>query len=304
MKTLQNYKINYTEEPGSSLYPWAFQEIGKKGKQIGRDKIPFDYTVRFTAINLRYIASEDSESERPSLFSDEERKLASEFVSIESGGTIVADLRSGYFNGENYIDEGTSYSFLGCSRKVDKILLRIITAPEGKEYCVVDGYPSYKHDFGVEEDFVQITLGFTSERFAKLATSILSGNVHWLSLQMSSVDGLYTEWSHEVVADEIKLMPFACRGLNVKGADEERLQKLPGLRGVGEFHLYCGTVAELLSASVTEGTTEDEPNRLEELASSIIEETKRSADQAEKLGGLIAAQIWVIVAAAIILAVL
>src|SRR5437660_10662912 len=121
----------HTEPEHKSLYSWAIQEIDAQGKQIGRDQIPWQWSLYFTATSC--VLADNIEIE--SRFKGDETTPA--LPEIVQRQVIRARLCPGNRLADgDYFDE-TTFSMFGTGRALKSFQLEIhpIDDPAEKEGC-------------------------------------------------------------------------------------------------------------------------------------------------------------------------
>lgn len=234
-KVILNQESEY-----ESLYNWSLQELDAEGNKIGRDQIPWDWTLYFTATELALLdhfeIGQDYESDDP------EKKTVSEQQSI------VAKLSPG----DTRVDRpllGTGYSMFGTDRNITDFSLNIrpITEEEEQEKCMAWGCVSYT----AEADFIDETnpdtvlfyLSVSQATFARYAAMISSAEVDEAVFSVSGVAGFYSEWTPSISTNSIKVL--------TRGREHEvhipELCKIdpPRLGEVSETNLHLRRVIKL-----------------------------------------------------------
>jgi len=226
------------ESEYENLYKWSLQEHNENGKQIGENQIPWAWSLHFTASELRHIRS----IEYGKLYdSDEEGKKG-----ISEQETITGILHSGLCNDGKQLEDYVHYSLFGTNRIIKQFGLRIYKLDdasddeEDKEDCWLSGFASYttEMDFRDEttEDFVEIILRLSPERFDKLSELITLKRVDRFRLFLGQVSGFYSEWSPDILTHNIKILPRDS-DKNVVVIPENCKIEPPRLGEVGEFSL-------------------------------------------------------------------
>jgi hypothetical protein len=193
-----------TEPEYKNLYSWAIQEIDDHAKQIGRDQIPWDWTLSFTA-TLCVLA--DSIEVEAQLQSDEAAQ-----PTVGQSQHIRVQLRPGHpFYDEDYGRE-TTFSMFGTDRAIKSFELSIypITDPHKQERCTAWGSVSYTTEIDfrndTSDDCVIFYLHVKPDVFARYGAKIAHGLVDEITFSVGSVHGFYSEWSPEISTRSVKVL--------------------------------------------------------------------------------------------------
>lgn len=222
-----------TETEHSSLYKWCLQEFDSDGEQVGRDLIPWAWSLDFAVTKIHYAYS--LENNDPDRYRFDEEAKGSETdgsdIEITNSEVILAELVPA--EGGRY---RTSYSMVGTNREISNIQLRIEKAD--KDACAIWGNVSYTFelDFRYEtsDDLIEVHLQLTPEKFDELARMINSGGVDEASLRLSGVSGFYSDWSPEISTDFIKVLTPISNDHKVEAPEDADIDP-PRLGGVREF---------------------------------------------------------------------
>jgi hypothetical protein len=196
-----------TDPEYKNLYSWMLQEFDANGKQVGRDWVPWDCDLYFTASDLRVndtIAIEPTHT----------------FGMEPDGGKRVRQRHSisaTLHPGDSRRPERRrrcepSYSMFGTNREISDIGLHIETLGEGEteERCVALGSVSYTADFDFRDetqpDFIVFHLYVRPETFARYIEKLNSGAVDEVVFRSSKVLGFYSDWSPSITTDKIKVL--------------------------------------------------------------------------------------------------
>src|SRR5258708_5985931 len=151
----------HTEPEYKSLYSWAIHEIDSRGKQIGDDQIPWQWTLYFTATSCVLADSIEIESQ----FQREETAPPE----ILQSQVIHIQVRRGSPGG----DGETTFSMFGTDRAIKSFQLDIhpIADPAEQESCRTWGSVSYTAEIDFRDeisvDRVVFYLFVTPETFAR-----------------------------------------------------------------------------------------------------------------------------------------
>ncbi|MEV4934128.1 hypothetical protein [Sphingobium sp. LSP13-1-1.1] len=229
-----DYSVRYSDDSEfKNLYKWSLQEIDEDGKKVGRDLIPWDWSLNFTATEFTHSHS-TLLGERHWRGNDEPPEQPSQFIEREF---IRAELRPGYHNEDPRW--APSYSMLGTKRHVTSFGLYIQCSDDEKETCRVWGSLSYtmEIDFRDEtpDDSLQVYMTVSKARFDRLVERIKSRDFDIATVRIGGVDGFYSDWSPSISTDSVKILSSAKdhkvqlpEGLDIK---------LPQLGNVNEFDL-------------------------------------------------------------------
>jgi hypothetical protein len=253
-----------TETEYKSLYSWCLKETNNEGKQVGRDWIPFAYSVNFYATSFTTYSrfATDWAYNHSDEGDDKNRPIISE-------ATINAKLKIGYYDDSRWW-RSPPISMLGSSRNIEEINLRISRVDDAaSERCSIWGTVAYECeiDFRDErtEDCLEISIYLEGQKFDNLFNLISRREVDRLSLRLSLVKGFYSEWSPSISPEFIKVLENAeNQGLQI---DEEWKEKIPTLGKVGEFSLSVEK-----SASARLPKYADDDNWLDDIGSDEVEQ--------------------------------
>jgi hypothetical protein len=189
-----------TESEYKNLYSWHLKELDDAGKQIGRDQIPWEWSLYFTARNLRL-------RDFLQVALDDEGKPAAGNASRH----IVGELTPGRFAG-NELERIPRYSMLGTDRIIKDFSLEIRVTHENRpdETCEAWGGISFDSDVDfsatTEPDLVIFYLFVTPERFVHYSQMIESGAIDQVTLSLKSVPGFYSDWSPSISTYDVKVL--------------------------------------------------------------------------------------------------
>jgi hypothetical protein len=194
----------HTDPEYKNLYSWAINEIDAQGKRIGRDQIPWPWTLYFTATSCVLGDSFDIESQ-----SKEEEATAP--PKITQRQIIRLQLRPGRPSDDG--DE-TSFSMFGTDRTIKSFQLEIhpIVDPAARqESCQAWGSVSWTDkdeidSIGTTDDCVVFYLFVTLDTFARYGAKVAHGLVDEILLRVGSVAGFYSEWSPSISTNEVKVL--------------------------------------------------------------------------------------------------
>lgn len=194
-----DYSLRYSEEvKHKGLYKWCIREFDQDGEQVGRDQIPFVWSVIFSITKIDYVCTIEREHFGVEWTGADGELIDSDPESTELRHLILATLKP--------ID--TRLSMFGTKRRVDELILRIQQGDEDSCYVAASVGNTFETDFGSEDtpDFIEVYLTTTEERFDQLKGLVLGGLVDQCSLRLKRVKGLYSEWSPGISASQIKVL--------------------------------------------------------------------------------------------------
>jgi hypothetical protein len=236
----------HTEPKHKNLYKWAINEIGAEGELIGRDQIPWEWTLYFTATSC--VLSDSVEISQPLNFNFKvtaqdgtvtEKKSGDGKETIDQRQVIRVQLRSG----DEDNSRQTTYSMFGTDRVIESFQLHIhqLTDPAEPECCTAWGCVSYTSegaDFIDEttKDCIVFYFSVKPETFARYAAKIAHGSVDDIVLRVGKVDGFYSEWSPSISTDKVLVLTRG--GEHKVTAPLDAQLEPPRLGRVGDAALY------------------------------------------------------------------
>jgi hypothetical protein len=244
-----------------SLYTWAINEIDGNGKQVGRDQIPWPWTLHFTA--TKCFLNEDLdigiETPFPGKGEDTVATPTNETRKVTQGSVIRTTLRPGrpWRDGRR----SPTFSMFGTDRVIKSFELDIypITDPARQESCTTWGSVSYttEIDFRNEttDDCIVFYLFVKPGTFARYAQMIAHGSMDEMVLSVGSVAGFYSEWSPSISTDSVKVLT-AGNEQNVSLPSGIEL-KPPRLGDVADAKLYISRRLEF-GTQAPEATAPDD----------------------------------------------
>lgn len=196
------------ESEYASLYKWSLRECDDAGEQQGRDQVPWNWSVVFTATELTL--GEDLQFKVEVPLWKERKDDEEEAITSEEREYIRAELRPGYFADP---DGGARYSMFGTDRAIKSFQLSIYKREDETkpERCYAWGSLSYttEVDLGREEttdDTLQFYLHVSAQRFAHYVEMVRKYPANIIVLRLGRVRGLYSEWSPSIFANRIKVL--------------------------------------------------------------------------------------------------
>jgi len=228
-------KIRLSEESEfKSLYSWSLQEFNEEGQKVGSNHVPWDWSLYFTASELRHHQS--IEIHRSNGSDDEENNKP-----VEESETISAILHPGICRDGERLEDDTSYFMFGTNRRVKQFGLGIYKLEESddKERCALWGSVSYTTEIDFRDtttdDTVQIYLWLSPNRFNNLVEIIKAKRADIVQVHLSRVSGFYSEWSPSISTYNIKVLA-ASDDQEILCPDNCKIDP-PRLGEVGKFNL-------------------------------------------------------------------
>jgi hypothetical protein len=200
---LDNRVVLSTEREHKNLYSWSIKEYDDKGKQIGRDQIPWPWNLTFEVIELipyyrLQINKGDvlAEGDTVSQPSEVEEYLYGKLLPSVEGR------RAGI------------YSMFGTRRRVNQFGLFIYKAKEDQsETCRLWGSVSYTSEWDFENvtepDSLQVYVYLAPLKFDQLMSLVKVPVATGLMIRLSGVHGFYSDWSPSIRTDSIKILANA-----------------------------------------------------------------------------------------------
>lgn len=218
-----------TEWENMNLYSWSIKEFDEKGRQIGRDQIPWEWGLGFEVVELAsnygvQIKVDDD-------ISDEEDRTQTVEITERLHGRLrpLVERR-----------EAVRYSLFGTQRRIEHFGLFIYKAEGDRgQYCRLWGSPSYTSEWDFENvtepDSVQIYVYLPTEKFDQLLAFVKLPLATSVIVHLRGVSGFYSEWSPSIRTDRIKILA---------NSTDQRLQNPeqlafdpPALGNVREFEI-------------------------------------------------------------------
>lgn len=224
-----------TDREYKNLYPWSLKELDAEGGQLGRDWIPWSWTLYFKAKDISLRETWSTQDRYP--------------VDPSKGKSEAKERK--FIRAELYPDAQVrwppSYSMLGTDRNVSKFFLHIEQIPDDEdERCTAYGVVSYTTEIDfrdvTDDDSLWIYFHFHAATFARYAQRITSAEVDSLTVRVGSVAGFYSDWSPSSTTDNIRILT-ADSEHKVEGVPED--VTLHRLGEVGEAELYFARETKL-----------------------------------------------------------
>lgn len=187
-----------------NLYKWSLQELDEEGAKIGRDLIPWDWGLDFTATELSY---SDGLTIEPDYLSDDEELP----IVTKQKRFIRAKLRPGSPQ-EWHRYRQTSYSMFGTDRTITafELFIEPLTDEEARDRCTGWGSVSYTMDIDFRDETTEDTVIFylyvRPETFEHYVQMVRAGEIDAAVLYIKRVAGFYSDWSPAISTNSIKVL--------------------------------------------------------------------------------------------------
>ena len=187
-----------------SLYKWSLQELDEEGAKIGRDLIPWNWGLHFTAIELTYTDGLTIEPDYSS--NDQEMPIVT-----HNRRSIRAKLRPGSPQ-EWHRNRQPSYSMFGTDRPITafELLIDPLAMREEQDRCWGWGSVRYTLDTDFRDettdDVVTFHLYVRPETFEDYVRTVRGAEVDAAILYLKRVAGFYSDWSPAISTDSIKVL--------------------------------------------------------------------------------------------------
>lgn len=196
-------KVAFAQVEDTTLYNSCLKEFDDSGDQIGPDFIPWNYSLYFTAREVRF--QDELNIER-----SHRHETTELLTSVEHKQRIIVSLKPGFPN-ESW-HRRTTYSMFGTGRTISnfRLIIEALSGDEKPEHCVAWGTPSYttEIDFRREktDDQVDFHLYVKPETFARYSSFVDASAVESIVFCVGFVSGFYAEWSPLISTNEIKVL--------------------------------------------------------------------------------------------------
>lgn len=234
-----DYHLDYglhleTKPEYKSLYAWAINEVGANNSRVGRDLIPWAWTLYFSATTCSL--TNRLEIERRSLSGN-----SVDPPKILADQSIRMSLRPGMWHNEKFVS-GTTYSMFGTKRVINDFGLEIAPHSDQTEpdHCYAWGSVSYTSEIDFRNETVDDCLWFylnvkpqVFEHYTNLINQNAVDNVYF---SVGSVDGFYSDWSPSISTNFIKvLLPGEEHTIDLPPYFDE---EIPRLGKIGKAQLF------------------------------------------------------------------
>ncbi|MGX5851765.1 hypothetical protein ACWGTO_32745 [Mesorhizobium sp. PL10] len=187
------------ESAYKNLYEWSLQEVDADGEKIGRDQIPWEWTLYFKATELTLHDTLTVGSVLPNASQDDINTVTAKqgiSAKLHPFGTTWPP----------------SYSMFGTDRTITDISLSIMSSAVDaeQEQCVAWGVVSYTSEIAFREETKPDCIGFylfvRPDRFAWYAEMVATSAVEDVLLFVGRVPGFYSDWSPSISTNRIKIL--------------------------------------------------------------------------------------------------
>lgn len=203
-----DYNVKVSTNPEQNLlHKWSIQEYEKKdNEKIGSEMFPYEGSIHFLVENIKheYRLKLFEESKKSNTLNDE-NIVTSKLIETEF---LVGDLVPDYSRTST-----GSISMFGTNRYIKNIKVWICVLQDGENpSSSSQGIVSYSYngdidfDAGSEKDFLGFTLNIDRKYFDRLFREIQKRKDQQIGIQLTDIDGFYSEWSPSIHIDEIKVL--------------------------------------------------------------------------------------------------
>lgn len=204
MEQLLKYALKLDTNPEyKSLYSWSIQEHDQSGRKIGRDFIPWPWSLYFRLEDITYAIAVNSIGSKYA----PESELAHRNNTIKLAETYIGDAIPTEYEGQD-----TTYSLMGSDTKIKKFGFRIIKIADAgiEEQCRFWAFSGYTTDWDFQKQTVPDSAGLeiylTAEKFDQLRARLHVAEPSEIIVRLSEVDGFYSDWSPSIRTDMIKIL--------------------------------------------------------------------------------------------------
>ena len=198
------------------LYAWCINEIDENDKKIGKDYIPWNWSLYFSARRIfiyDHLGIEEPYNGNYNLYHREVRSHTNDKYTVSARRHIRAELYPGLCNDEGAITENASFRMFGCDRLITKFHLTIhpMSEGEGTESCSAWGVVSYTSEDGnfmrqTEPDEIGFDMRVKPANFERYVERVSSGMADEIVFCVGYVAGFYSGWSPSISTREIKVL--------------------------------------------------------------------------------------------------
>lgn len=277
-----------TEPEFKNLYSWAIIETDDHGKKLGRDMIPWGWSISFIATEivlsdqLTIKEAGEIEGRLPVREENSKRRL------------IRAKLRPGDPRNDTGWRRPT-FSMFGTDRPIQEFGLDILplASEEETEVCTAWGTPTYEYDGDGQDDCVIFYLQLKPSTFASYVQRIQEGTADEVVFVPGMVSGFYAEWSPEITTRAVKVLTHTDK--QVVEMDDNIQFEPPRLSTVGEVELYVSARrVQPKKPLADEDVENDEPAPLVRPEVSVAATPEIHSDTAKLLRSLQGSARWII----------
>jgi hypothetical protein len=204
-----DYHLDYglrlhTEPKYKNLYSWAINEVETDGSPIGRDQIPWRWTLFFSATSC--VVRNRFEIAAPFSLKGLRGESEDDPPRIEADQIIRMTLRPAVRRG------AVTFSMFGTKRSIRDFTLEVrpVGASAEAECCNAWGSVSNttEIDFRREtgDDCIWFYLFVNPETFARYVALIDQGAIDNVLFSVGFADGFYSEWSPSISTNEVKVL--------------------------------------------------------------------------------------------------
>jgi hypothetical protein len=248
-----------TEPDFKNLYSWAIIEVDNNGKKLGRDQIPWGWSISFIATEL--VLSDQLtikeavqiEGRLPQREENSQRRV------------IRAKLRPG--DPRNDVDwRRPKFSMFGTDRVITDFGLDVLPleSEDQTEVCTAWGTPTYQYEEHSQDDCVTFYLQLRPSTFARYVQRIAEGTAEEVVLAVGMVSGFYADWSPDIRTRAVKVLT-STKEQAVEMEDAVEFEP-PRLGKIGEVELYVSARREQpkkpAAADDDDDDDDDEPSPL------------------------------------------
>jgi hypothetical protein len=229
-----------TTSKHSSLYAWSLAEVDEKGQQVGRDYIPWPWSIPFRATECSLL---DTLEVQPPWSPDLTATGSPEITKRRYlSAAIKPDKRNGW---------APMFSMFGTDRMISNFHLQVYSTEDESRLhkCTAWGSVSNTAEIDFRKETVPDSLYFylfvdplTFDRYAQRLTE---GAMHEVRLDVGRVDGFYSGWSPSASTDFLKVLVAGKEHDPIGGLPASDIRP-PKLGRVGMFRLTVTTRATLL----------------------------------------------------------
>ncbi|WP_314945936.1 hypothetical protein [Bradyrhizobium cosmicum] len=195
---VENRVVLSTEREHKNLYDWSIKEFDSKGRQIGRDQIPWGYSLYFEVIELIPSCNLNMTADGP------EGLASNAEVSEHIFGKLRPSIEA---------RQSGTYSMFGTQRQISEFGLFIYRSANDEDRCQLWGSIGYTTEWDFEsqtqEDSIQAYVHLSAPKFEHLMSFIKFPRPTSAGLRLTGVSGFYSEWSPSIRTDHIKVLANA-----------------------------------------------------------------------------------------------